>query len=51
MTTKKSTDRRTEGKDNTNINMEVLSLYKLGSTECYEHLPVDVVLYKTILNS
>ena len=29
-------------------NMEVLSLYKLGSTECYEHLPVDVVLYKTM---
>ena len=29
-------------------NMEVMSLYKLGSTECYEHFPVDVVLYKTM---
>ena len=27
-------------------NMDVLSLHKLGSTEYYEHLPVDVVLFK-----
>ena len=50
MTMKKSTDRRTEGKDNNNYNMEVLSMYKLSSTACYEHLPVDVV-YKTARSS